>query len=216
MKRSLLWISALVIVVAVAAAIFWISRKPNAREASAAAPKASASSPAPASTPKPGEVLLVEYSDFQCPSCAVMYPWIRGIHAEFGGRIQFDYRDFPLKTIHANSERAAWAAEAAGQQGKFWEMADLLFKNQTAWSSLPNPMPAFEQYASALGLDLTRFRADFNGFIVHSKVDEDVRLAMQDRILHTPTVLLNGVEIHPKSYADFRDLVNQALAKNQH
>ncbi len=201
-------------VVAVAAAVFWFSRKPNAREASAAA-TTSASVPAPNSTPKPGETLLVEYSDFQCPSCAVMYPWVKGIHNEFAGRVQFAYRDFPLKQIHANSERAAWAAEAAGQQGKFWEMADLLFKNQTAWSALPNPMPAFEQYAGAIGLDLTRFRADVNGFVVHSKVDEDVRLGYQDRIQHTPTVLLNGSEIHPKSYAEFRDLVNQALAKNQ-
>lgn len=212
MKRSLLWISALVVVVAVAAAVFWISRKPAAQETSAAAATPVLS---PASTPKPGEVLLVEYSDFQCPSCSVLYPWVKGIHNEFSGRIQFVYRDFPLKAIHANAERAAWAAEAAGQQGKFWEMADLLFKNQTVWSNLGDPMPAFEQYARQIGLDQARFRADCAGFVVHSKVDEDTRLAVQDRIQHTPTVLLNGVEIHPKSYAEFRDLVNQALAKNQ-
>ncbi len=215
MKRSLLWISALVVVVAVGATVFWISRKPNAQAVSAATPTSPAPALAPNSTPKPGETLLVEYSDFQCPSCALMYPWVEAIHNEFAGRIQFVFREFPLKTIHADSERAAWAAEAAGQQGKFWQMADLLFKNQAQWSSLPNPMPAFELYAKQLGLDMARFHADFDGFIVHSKVDEDVRLGYQDRVQHTPTVLLNGVEIHPKSYAEFRELVNQAIAKNR-
>jgi protein-disulfide isomerase len=112
-----------------------------------------------------------------------------------------------------NAERAAWAAEAAREQGKFWEMANLLFRNQATWSALPNPMPAFEQYARALNLDLKKFNDDYQGFVVHSRVNNDVRLGNEDHVLHTPTVLLNGREIRPQSYAEFRNLISQALVQ---
>lgn len=207
------------VVAAIAAGIYWFTREPATQDTAAAAPSSAAPAAAPAtppnSTPKPGEVLLVEYSDFQCPSCAVMFPLVKGIHDEFAGRIHFIYRDFPLKQIHMNAEKSAWAAEAAGQQGKFWEMADLLFKNQQVWSALPNPMPAFDQYAKAANLDLNKFHADYDGFVVRSKVENDYRTALADHIQHTPTVLLNGVEIRPRTYAEFRNLVNEALAQNR-
>ncbi len=218
MKRSVLWISALVVVAVVIGVVVWMSRKPAAQEVSPAASMpagATATQMPPNSTPKPGEVLLVEYSDFQCPSCAAMFPLVRDIHREYEGRIQFVFRYFPLKQIHMNAERSAWAAEAAAQQGKFWEMSELLFRNQPAWSALPNPMPAFQQYARGLGLDVTKFNADFDGFIVRSRVENDYRLGMQDHILHTPTVLLNGQEIKPVTYAQFRSMINEALAQTQ-
>lgn len=215
MRRSTLWILAVVVVVAIVAAVYWFSRKP-AEVAPTPVPSpagAPASTGAPNSTPKAGEVLLVEYSDFQCPSCAVMFPLVRAIHDEFNGRLQLVFREFPLRQIHANSERAALAAEAAAQQGKFWDMADLLFKNQQAWSMLPNPLPAFEQYARGLNLDVNKFKADMDGFVVRSKVENDVRMGLEDHIQHTPTVLLNGQEIKPRSYAEFRTMINEALAK---
>ncbi len=218
MKRSILWISAVVVVVAIGVAVYWFSRKPaeSAQPAAATAPAAATdAAAAPNSTPKPGEVLLVEYSDFQCPSCAVMFPLVRSIHEEFNGRVDFLFREFPLKQIHANSERAAWAAEAAGQQGKFWEMADLLFKSQPSWSVLPNPQPAFEQYARSLGIDVNKFKADMDGFVVRSKVENDVRMGLADHVQHTPTVLLNGQEIRPRNYSEFRGLINEALARSR-
>lgn len=218
MKRSVLWVSALVVVAAVIGAVVWMSRKPAAPQTSpaGATPVGTAAMQMPPnSTPKPGEVLLVEYSDFQCPSCAAIFPLVRDIHREYEGRIQFVFRYFPLKQIHMNAERSAWAVEAAAQQGKFWEMSDLLFTNQAAWSALPNPMPAFQQYARTLGLDLTKFSADFDGFIVRSRVENDYRLGMQDHIQHTPTVLLNGHEIKPLTYAQFRGMINEALAQTQ-
>jgi protein-disulfide isomerase len=212
MKRSALWIVAILVVVAVIGVVVWMTRKPAAPAGPAGTATAGA---APHSAPQSGQVLLVEYSDFQCPSCAVMFPLVRDIHREYEGRIQFVYRNLPLRQIHMNAERAAWAAEAARQQGKFWEMADVLFQNQTAWSALPNPLPAFEQYARSVGLDVNRFTADFDGFVVHSRVENDVRLATEDRIQHTPTVLLNGQEIKPRSYAEFRNMINEALAKSE-
>ncbi len=200
-------------VAAVAAAVYWFGRKPAASAVPTPA-KSAAAAPAvpPNSTPKPGEVLLVEYSDFQCPSCAVMYPLVRSVHQEFEGRINFVFREFPLRQIHANAERAAWAAEAARQQDKFWEMADLLFKNQAAWSVLVDPLPTFEQYARSLGLNPERFRSDFGGFVVRSRVDNDVRMGMQDGVRQTPTIFLNGRDIRPRSYNEFRQDVVQALA----
>ncbi len=213
MKRTVLWISAIVVVMAIVAAVSWFSRKPALQSSAAVAAPASAAAPAmpPNSTPKPGEVLLVEYSDFQCPSCAVMFPLIRSIHQEFDGRIDFVFREFPLRQIHANAERAARAAEAAGQQNRFWEMADLLFKNQPVWSAMVDPMPAFEQYARSLNLDLGRFRSDYRGFVVRSKVDNDIRMGLQDGVRETPTIFLNGRHIRPASYAALRQDVMQAL-----
>ncbi len=211
MKRIVLWISAVVVVAAVGATVYWLVRKPSAAPSTAAAAPAAPFTP-PNSTPKPGEVLLVEYSDFQCPSCALMFPLVRSIHQEFDGRVDFVFREFPLRQIHANAQRAACAAEAAGQQNKFWEMADLLFKNQAAWSVMVDPMPAFQQFARALNLDVNKFRSDFGGFVVRSKVDNDVRMGMQDGVHQTPTIFLNGRDIRPKTYAEFRQYVTEALS----
>ena len=80
-------------------------------------------------------VVLVEYSDFQCPACAASAPLVKQLTEEFGNKIAFVYRHFPLPQ-HKNAYPAAQAAEAAGKQGKFWEMADLIFANQTKWENL--------------------------------------------------------------------------------
>ncbi|MEK7508222.1 MAG: thioredoxin domain-containing protein, partial [Patescibacteria group bacterium] len=82
-------------------------------------------------------VTLVEYSDFQCPACGSYYPIVKRIMAEFGDRINLTYRHFPLRRIHESADLAARASEAAGNQGKFWEMHDMLFENQARWTFIP-------------------------------------------------------------------------------
>jgi protein-disulfide isomerase len=79
------------------------------------------------------DVELVEYSDFQCPACSAMYPVVKELMVEHGDKIRFEYRHFPIERIHPYAVQAAVAAEAAGQQGKFYEFHDLLFENQQTW-----------------------------------------------------------------------------------
>jgi protein-disulfide isomerase len=77
---------------------------------------------------------LIEYSDFQCPACGFYFPLLKKLEEEFGENIAIVYRHFPLSSVHPNAKFAAYAAEAAGKQGKFWEMHDLIFTNQSEWS----------------------------------------------------------------------------------
>ena len=89
------------------------------------------------------EVVLVEYSDLQCPACRAVFPIIQELDQEFGDELRIEYRHFPLTQIHQHAELAARATEAAGVQGKFWEMHDLLFEKQPIWSASPNPRANF-------------------------------------------------------------------------
>jgi protein-disulfide isomerase len=106
-------------------------------------------------------VVLVEYSDFQCPACGAYYPLLKALVEEFGSEIRFVYRHFPLAQ-HQHAELAGRAAEAAGKQGKFWEMHDLIFENQQSWTNLRNSEEVFTHYAVQLDLDMEKFKADLD------------------------------------------------------
>src|SRR3990167_4887756 len=95
---------------------------------------------------------LIEYSDFQCPACGSYYPILKKVSEELGAKVKFAYRHFPLPQ-HKNAKLAATVDEAAGKQGKFWEMHDLIFQNQSDWSEDKNAPIIFAQYAQELGLD---------------------------------------------------------------
>ncbi|MCL4404127.1 DsbA family protein, partial [Patescibacteria group bacterium] len=97
---------------------------------------------------------LIEYGDFECPVCSEYAPLISQIMQQFGGEVRFVYRFFPLESIHPNAAVSAAAAQAAGEQGKFWEMHDLLFKNQNDWAALgqTDAENIFQGYARTLGL----------------------------------------------------------------
>ena len=105
-------------------------------------------------------VTVEEFADYQCPTCATMHPVMNEINAIYGSRIKFIYRNYPLVQIHKNAYEAASSAEAAGLQGKFWEMQNLLFQNQRNWSNVADVKPVFEGYAQTIGLDVEKFKAD--------------------------------------------------------
>jgi len=154
------------------------------------------------------EVILVEYSDFQCPACKNYYPIVKQLTEEFADTVQFVYRHFPLYSIHKNAEEAAWAAEAAGRQGKFWEMHDLIFENQDEWSKEGNVKETFVSYARDLGLNKEKFLADFESEEVQNKVTRDYQSGIASRVNSTPTFFLNGERIqNPRSYEEFRALI---------
>lgn len=148
-------------------------------------------------------VTLVEYSDFQCPACAAAVPVVEEIMALYGEQVHFEYRHFPLITIHPNAVAAAVAAEAAAQQGKFFEMHDLLFENQTTWGPTANPTVYFVQYAEQLGLDVSQFRRQITATKLEDHVRDSFSTARSLGFTGTPTFTLNGERVEISSYEDF-------------
>lgn len=155
-------------------------------------------------------ITIIEYSDFQCPACASYYALAKQLMEEHGSEIQFIYRNFPLTNIHPQAELAAQAAEAAGLQGKFWEMHDLLFENQTAWSNNPQAEKIFIAYASELGLNTEWFINDLKSKEVKNKIDDDTLKAHLDSVNSTPSFFVNGKKINtPRNYNQFKNDVLQ-------
>ena len=155
-------------------------------------------------------ISLVEYSDFQCPACARYHELAERLVREEGEKFRYTFRHYPLKR-HRNAELAAVAAEAAGRQGKFWEMHDRLFKRQKEWDQL-QPQTAevlFADYAVRLGLDREAFERDLGSQVILDKVRDDYRSGMQSGVKSTPTFFLNGKRVAklPRSYRDFRSRI---------
>lgn len=161
-------------------------------------------------------VVLIEYSDFECPACRSYYPVLREIYTEFGDRIAFVYRHFPLTSIHANAEFAARAAEAAGKQDKFWEMHDLLFQKQAEWSKVADIVPVFRNYAALVGLDVEKFETDFRSKEVKDFVNSQKSHAVSLGFPGTPTFVLNGEVIdNPSSVDQFRSIIQAKIRETQ-
>lgn len=161
-------------------------------------------------------VILVEYSDFQCPACAYFHDLINKIVAEFGSKTAFVYRHYPLPQ-HKVAPYAAYAAEAAGTQGKFFEMHDLIFENQNIWSNQPiaDAKVTFLQYATEIGIaDLEKFKNDFESEQVMDAVEDDLDYATKIGLNSTPTFFLNGQQIaNPSNYEQFRELIRAEIDK---
>lgn len=148
------------------------------------------------------QVSLLEYSDFQCPACATFQPILDQIFADEGDRIKLEYRNFPLP-IHQYANQAAVAAEAAGQQGKFFEFHDLLFAKQDEWVEAATPSVFFIKYAEELDLDLSTFKRHMNSSLLRDKVKSDFESGRAISITGTPTFFLNGEKMEFDTYQDF-------------
>lgn len=210
-RRILLWSSVLVGIVAVIVGIVKLSAKPPATETPSASARVVITPKDWVKGDRASHAVLLEYSDFQCPACGSYYLILRQLYQEFGDRMQFAYRHFPLQQ-HPHAEPAARAAEAAGRQGKFWEMHNLIFEDQKEWTNEGHPEDTFIGYARQLGLDLSRFRADLESQEVQKAVEDDLFSGIQAGVNGTPTFFLNGVLIHnPQSYNEFRNLLQQAI-----
>ena len=117
-------------------------------------------------------VTLEEFADFQCPPCGQFAPFVEELLREYDSRLRVVFRNFPLPA-HEHAREAALAAEAAGFQGKFWEMHDTLYREQSAWSKAPNARELFESYAGTLGLNLDQFKKDIDSDKARERVDSD-------------------------------------------
>lgn len=161
------------------------------------------------------KVVMIEYSDFQCPACAAYQPLVKQVANEYKDSLEFVYRHFPLPQ-HQNAKTSARAAEAAAKQNKFWEIHDLLFEKQTSWENSGNPENIFSEYAASLGLNTDQFKKDYNSSEIKDKVNQSYTDATFLRLDHTPTFFVNGKEIsNPQSYQEFKNVIDQALAENK-
>jgi protein-disulfide isomerase len=133
-------------------------------------------------------VTLVEYGDFQCPNCKDAYPVIKEVQKREGDKLRFVFRNFPLSSIHAYATHASYAAEAAGKQGKFWEMHDMLFENQNALED-----DDLISYAKVLNLDIEQFKKDIASEEIAKKVREDFVGGAKSGVNGTPTLFINGI-----------------------
>ena len=142
--------------------------------------------------PKSAPVTIEEFGDFQCPPCSVMSGLLKKGEEEGKGKIRVVFRHFPL-AMHEHARAAALAAEAAELQGKFWEMHDLLYKEQANWSKNVEAPSLFNSYAGTLGLDLERFKKDMQNPEVAARIDADHQLGSSRGVSSTPTLFVNNV-----------------------
>lgn len=157
------------------------------------------------------KVTLVEFGDFQCPACALSYPIVKEIKTAYKDRIQFVFRNFPLPS-HANALVAAQAAEAAGAQGKYWEMHDMLYENQSEWALDASPLEIFVGYAKELELDTDKFKEEVQSSKYASKIQEDLLDGRSLGVNSTPTFYLNNEKIvGVVSYEDLKYKIDLLL-----
>jgi len=160
--------------------------------------------------PAEAPVTLIEYADFQCPACESYEPLLEQLEASASTTFKIVYRHFPLPQ-HPNALPAAYAAEAANLQGKFWEMHDLLFTNHTDWTELSDPTSVFVGYATQLGLDANKFKTDMQSSAVKGRVERDIDEGNSIGINYTPTFFLNGhIITNPQSYDEFLAIIKNA------
>ena len=155
-------------------------------------------------------VAIVEYSDFQCPYCARLQPLLEEVLQKYPRQVKLVFKHFPL-SFHRNARPAAQASLAAGEQGKFWELHDLLFENQKALDP-----PQIERYAEQVGLDIERFRRDLadNRAAYDERIDADLAQGQGVDVRGTPTVYIAGRKLRDRSVDGMSALVERALSES--
>ncbi len=157
-------------------------------------------------------IVLSEYSDFQCPACRNYSSLIDKVVNKYQKNIRFEYYHFPLISLHPNAVGGALASEAAAKQGKFWQMYSKLFENQSEWSDKPNPLSSFTKYAKELGLDIKRFKNDYSSKELADKVRAQRLKANGLGLNGTPSIFLNGKKINnPRTMEEFDALFSNLI-----
>lgn len=154
---------------------------------------------------KDAKVVLIEYGDYQCPGCGSLYPNMTAATEKYKDYIAFIFRNFPLTNAHPNARAASAAAEAAGLEGKYWEMYNLLYENQDEWSgsSASERASLFKRYAQSIGLDESKFEKTLadKSTIINRKISFDQALGAKDKVDGTPTVYMNGEKMSSDNFS---------------
>jgi Na+:H+ antiporter, NhaA family len=165
--------------------------------------------------PAEAPVTLEEFGDYQCPPCGRIASAISQIQHDYRPRLRIIFRNFPF-AIHPHAQEAALAAEAAALQGRFWEMHDLLYREQTGWSSAADARVLFERYAGMIGLDVERFRRDMDGEKVKARVAADQRRGSSLGVTSTPSIFINNEPLPRTSLnpSGLRTAIEAAMKSN--
>lgn len=168
-------------------------------------------------------VTVLEYGDFECSACFRYFPIFRQLKEKYKDQVTFQFRHFPIVGSHPNAMAAHRAAEAAAQQGKFWEMHDLLYSNayqSTAdgrvvpvnWVATTSPGSFFDSYAQDLGLDMDKFKQDLANSVTQASIQADMKAGQEAGVSGTPTFFINGQKIEtPNSIEAFDQLIQDAI-----
>lgn len=212
-RQQLIILAALAIaVVAVMALVIALTPSPNApaNNAAQADPALLVREDSITRGPADARVTLVEFLDFECEACRAAYPMVEEILAEYEGRIRYVVRYF---SNHNNSVLAVAAAEAAGEQGRYWDMVGALFANQPQWGELATPQTeTFISYAAQLGLDVDQFTASLQNPAYQQKAARDQADTQALGLRGTPTFFVNGQLVYGIDEAGLRRLIEQGLA----
>ncbi len=154
-----------------------------------------------------GAVTITEFSDFQCPYCSRLQPTLKDVLKAYPVGVKLVFKDFPL-AFHKQAKNAAKAARAAGEQGKYWEMHDLIFEN---FSKLADS--SFTEFATTLSLNIEKFTADFSSSKYDKLIQEDIQLGQKSGVRGTPTLYINGKRMQGRSIADFKKTIDGILKK---
>jgi protein-disulfide isomerase len=164
--------------------------------------------------PEKAQVTLVEFGDYECPVCGVYHPLVKELLSRYPDKLRLEFHHFPLVGVHANAMIGAMAAEAAGEQGHFWEMHDSLFEHQQAWGESRNPEPVLIALATNIGLDVNKFMQSLRSPALQNRILQDVALATELHLNETPTFLIDGQRVHVKlSIDDFAQTIEAHLHK---
>lgn len=165
--------------------------------------------------PRKAPVTLEVYGDFQCPSCATATFIIDELEKEYGDKMRVAFHQFPL-AMHRHAVKAAMAAEAAGLQGHFWEMHDMLYKYQSVWSRSSDPTAFFAAYAESIGLDAGQFAMDARSPEVQARIISNGDAGVARGVKNTPTIFINGIEVQNGFRREnLRQAIEEALAKQK-
>ncbi len=158
-------------------------------------------------------VTLLEYGDFQCPSCGTFFPIVEQVKAKYGDDITFQFRNFPLTQIHNNAMSAHRAAEASAKQNKFWEMYTILYSRQQIWSNSKNATQNMEDYASEIGINVEQFKTDFQSTEVNSIINADIAEGNKLGVDSTPTFFINGKKVDDiePTLESFSKVIDEAI-----
>lgn len=160
---------------------------------------------------------LLEYGDYQCPPCAAYNPVIKSVLQHYGDKLRLEFRQFPLAGVHPNAVEAALAAEAAGEQGRYWEMNDLLFETQQQWARAANPDENFTALAARIGLDEMQFLKALHSEDLQRRISADVASAQAAHVQGTPTFFLNGrhIDVPTVTLEAFQKAIDPELQRNR-
>ena len=207
-------ITGIITVAILVGGIFLLSKAGNSQQNTPAAnPKLLIREDSYQTSSTSAQVTIVEFGDYECPACAQVNPIIKQVIKDYQDKVNFVFRNYPLPQ-HKNALIAAFAAHAAGEQGKFWEMHDKLYETQNDWSQSSSPLDIFADCAKSLDLDLDKFKSDVSSKKYQDKINQDVSDGNNLNITATPTFYINGIVLPGvPSESEFKSIIDQILSQ---